>query len=355
MKNNEGEARFAGSSASSDPADSAHDARNAKTDGDLIDDGDIVLNGPDRATEPTHNDENATADRHEAQNKIGGLLRQGRGLFRHGRLQQAIHVWTRILFLDRNNRAARDAIGRAKRVIAERQRELDALALEAARREASGDRRGAQKRLTKVLSLDPRHAEGRSLLDKIEEEERRGEARAGTVAGKPLEDDEISKTQRRRVVVKPSTEAEPASPLKMAAFLFSALCLFAAGALYLHLNWDFLVSDGLGSASLGSGPNAASSSGFVDPRAQSSLPGLPSLSELHYFNGARLHGKGYYREALSELARVERGSPNFEEARSLILRIEERLLRGSVTAAVPAETPLQPPHTTEIVRNPKGE
>jgi hypothetical protein len=220
------------------------------------------------------------------------------------------------------------------------------MVLEADRREASGDRRGAQQRLNKVLSLDPRHAEGRSLLEKIEEQERRGEARAGTVAGKTLEDDEISKSQRRRVVVKPSTEAKPASSLKMAAFLFSALCLFAAGALYLHLNWDFLVSDGLGSTSLGSGPNTARSSGPVDPRA---MPSLPPLSELHYFNGARLHSKGSYREALTELARVERGSPNFDEARSLILRIEERLLRGSVTAVVPAET------LTQIVRSPKGE
>ncbi len=340
MKNNDGGARFSGGSAPSDPANSA------RSDG--VGGDDSVLSGPDRPDnldEPDNlhePDEKATPDRHEAQHKIGGLLQQGRDLFRHGRLQQAIHVWTRILFLDRNNRAARDAIGRAKRVIAERQRELDALVLEAARREATGDRRGAQQRLTKVLSLDPRHAEGRSLLEKIEEQERRGEARAGTVAGKPPEDGEIEKSRRRRVVVKPAIEAEPASPLKMAAFLFSALCLFAAGALYLHLNWDFLVSDGLGSTSLGSGPNAPPNSGPADPRA---LPSLPALSELHYFNGARLHGKGFYREALGELARVERGSPNFEEARSLILRIEERLLRGSVTAE-----PL-----VQIVRSPKGE
>ncbi len=335
MKNNDGGARLGGSSAPSEPANSAKS--------DSIGGDDIVLSGPARSDEP---DENAQADRHEAPRKIGGLLQQGRGLFRNGRLQQAIHVWTRILFLDRNNRAARDAIGQAKRVIAERQRELDALVLEAARCEASGDRRGALQRVNKVLSLDPRHAEGRSLLDKIEEQERRGEARAGTVAGKPLEDDEISKSRRRRVVVKPSIEAEPASPLKMAAFLFSALCLFAAGALYLYLNWDFLVSAGLGSSSLGSGPNAAPSSGSLGARA---LPSLPTPSELHYFNGARLHSKGLYREALTELALVERGSPNFEEARSLILRIEERLLRGSVMAGVPAETP------AKNGQSPKGE
>ncbi len=354
MKNNDLGARFGDSSAPSEPANNADSAKSDSI-ANPIDGDDIVLRGPDRLDgpdqpdkpdQPDQPDEKAPADRHEGPRKIGGLLQQGRGLFRNGRLQQAIHVWTRILFLDRNNRAARDAIDQAKRVIAERQRELDASVLEAARREASGDRRGALQRVNKVLSLDPRHAEGRSLLDKIEEQERRGEARAGTVAGKPLEDDEASKSRRRRVVVKPSIEAEPASPLKMAAFLFSALCLFAAGALYLYLNWDFRVSAGLGSSSLGSGPNAAPSSGSLGPRA---LPSLPTPSELHYFNGARLHNKGLHREALTELALVERGSPNFEEARSLILRIEERLLRGSVMAGVPAEPPAQ------VVQSPKGE
>ena len=354
MKNNDWGARSGGSSAPSEPANNATNA-NSKSDSianpiaNPIDGDEIVLGGPDRTdgpAKPAKPDEKAQADHHEAPRNIGGLLQQGRGLFRNGRLQQAIHVWTRILFLDRNNRAARDAIDQAKRVIAERQRELDALVLAAGRCEASGDRRGALQRVNKVLSLDPRHAEGRSLLDKIEEQERRSEARAGTVAGKPLEDDEISKRRRRRIVAKPSIEAEPASPLKMAAFLFSALCLFAAGALYLYLNWDFLVSAGLDSSSLGSGPNAAPNSGSLGPRA---LPSLPTPSELHYFNGARLHSKGLYREALAELALVDRGSPNFEEARSLILRIEERLLRGSVMAGVPAE-PLTP-----VVQSPKGE
>ena len=344
MKDNEGGRRFGGSSASSDPANNAKSDPIAKDD--PIDGDEVVLSGSEAL------DENATSEPQEAQHKIGGLLQHGRGLFRHGRLQQAIHVWTRILFLDRNNRAARDAIGRAKRVIAESQRELDALVLDAARCDASGDRHGARERLTKVLSLDPRHAEGRSLLEQIEEQERRGEARAGTVVGKALEDDEISSSRRRRVTVKPSTETEPASPLKMAAFLFSALCLFAAGALYLHLNWDFLVSDGLGATSIGSEAVALPSSGAVDPRA---LPSLPPLSELHYFNGARLHSKGLYREALTELAQVKRGGPNFEEARSLILRIEERLLRGFVTARTPSEPLTQPTQPTEGVRSPKGE
>jgi tetratricopeptide (TPR) repeat protein len=269
------------------------------------------------------------ADGGELDRKIEFLLRQGRELFSNGSLQQAIHVWTRILFLDRNNKAARKAIGHAKRAIAERQRQLDALVLEAESREKVGDRRGAQIRLSQVLTVDPRHSEGRSLREKIEEEERRGEARSGSLslAGKPMEVGH-SKAPRRRTVMPRAVATDEASPLKMAVFLFSALCLFAAGGLYLHLNWDFLISDG--------GLSASRPAGMA--LSQPALPALPKPAELHYYNGARLYAKGLYRDALSELALVDRECPNFEEARSLILRIEERLLRGSVMAGTPIDS-----------------
>ncbi|MGH9461008.1 MAG: hypothetical protein ACRD1X_07295, partial [Vicinamibacteria bacterium] len=190
-------------------------------------------------------------------------------------------------------------------------------------RAAAGDRRGAHKRLARVLALDPRHAEGRGLWEKIEEQTRRGEVRSGSLAlaGSPAEE-EASPSQRRRVVAPSSVKTESASPLKMAAFFFSALCLFAAGAVYVHLNWDFLVSDG-----------RPVDLGNAEPNQLDLAPsGLPSLSELHYFNATRLYTKGSYREALSELALVDPENPNFEEARSLILRIEGRLLRGVVLA-----------------------
>lgn len=275
-------------------------------------------------TTVTAEDRGPDTEVRQAPRTIGGLLEQGRSLFRRGRLQQAIHVWTRILFLDRNNRAARLAIEKAKSAIAERQREMDALVLDANRLAGAGDRRGAQKRLARVLALDPRHVEARSLWEKLEEQARRGEARSGslTLAGKPAEED-ASHSLRPRVTAPPSVKTESASPLKMAAFLFSALCLFGAGAVYVHLNWDFLVSDG-----------RPAESGNAELRQPDlgALAGLPPLSELHFFNGARLYTKGMYREALSELASVDPADPNFEEARSLILRIEGRLLRGVVLA-----------------------
>lgn len=104
----------------------------------------------------------------------------------------------------------------------------------------------------------------------------------------------------------------------MAAFLLAALVLFAASAFFLRWNWDSIVSDG----AFGRPPDAAKAVLPAPPAAA-----VPDLSELRYYNGERLFAQGRYREALAELHRVDRGSRVASEARGLVLRIEDRLLR----------------------------
>ncbi len=262
--------------------------------------------------------------------KTRRLLALGEDFLRAGRYQQAIHIWTKILFLDRGNLEARKLIERAKRAIAERQRQLDLMVVEAARRLEQGERQRARRELARVLALDPRHTEGRILMENLEALERRVEVRSGSLSMNANRDSPRANpgkrdTQklRRRSKARANGVRKPksGSSLKMAAFLFCAFCSFAAGGLYLHLNWDFLISDrGLSSS------RQAGSAALGD-RAR--LP-LPLPSELYYYNGARLYANRRYREALSELSRVERRSGFFEEARNLTLRIEQRLLRGAI-------------------------
>jgi hypothetical protein len=109
----------------------------------------------------------------------------------------------------------------------------------------------------------------------------------------------------------------------MAAFLFCALCLLVLGGTYLHLNWDILVNDD---------PFAASRPGGAETLVEQEVLLLPTPNELRYYDGARLFDKGRYREALVVLAGVDRKSGVFETARSLMLRIEDRLLRDSINS-----------------------
>jgi len=59
--------------------------------------------------------------------QIEGLLLTGLDHYFAARYDQAIHVWTRVLFLDRGHARARAYIERARRAQAERQRETEAL------------------------------------------------------------------------------------------------------------------------------------------------------------------------------------------------------------------------------------
>lgn len=259
----------------------------------------------------------------ELEPKIDELLRQGDYLVRSGRYQQAIHVWTRILFLDRGNRVAREAIDKAKKMLAERQREIDVMVLDAAQFYGDGDRHKAKKLLDHVLAIDPRHTEARTLWEKLDSLDRRGEG-SSSVTAEP--DSDVTPRPRRRASRNGAASTKRGKsllPLKMAAFLFCAFCLLALGGFYIHLNWDSLVGDSAFAPSPREG---------LQELGERDIPPLPTLSELHYFNGARLFAKGRYREALAELERVGRQSSVAEDARSLVLRIEERLLRDVIAA-----------------------
>lgn len=255
--------------------------------------------------------------------KTEELYLHGDELFGKGLFQRAVHVWTRILFMDRGNPKARKAIDRAKKALAERQRLLDAEVATAGRLFEEGDLEGAGSLIRAVLAADPRHIEGHHVAERIAALDRRNVD--GQPGGASCEIESAPVPSRRglllRVSKKASARPETAassSPLKMAVFALTAVLVFAAGALYLHLNWDSFVSDGAFA-------NSTSPSGLSDPDA----PSLPDPAELRYYNGARLFAKGRYREALLELSLVDRSSATAEEARGLILRIEERLLRGA--------------------------
>ena len=107
--------------------------------------------------------------------------------------------------------------------------------------------------------------------------------------------------------------------IKMAGFALATVFVFASAGLYLHLNWESIVSDGAFGAS-----SPLESMSLLEREA---LP-VPDTPEIRYFNAERLSREGRYREALEELSRIDRDATIADKARSLTLRIEERLLRG---------------------------
>lgn len=258
-------------------------------------------------------------------NKIAILFQQGRDLAGCDRLEEAVTVWTKILFLDRGNLQAKLALENAKSSIAERLRQLDqevALAKEDFER---GERVAARARLRLVVEADPRHQEARLLLGRLETNSRID----GLPAEIPLSaavDDSASLVVERQAPARRrdrnGQRSSEASPATMAAFLLVALLLLALGGGYLYVSWESLLSDQWFRVRPSS-----------DAGAQDFLVSVPTRSEFSYYNGVRLFDKGRYREALGELRRVHVDSAEAEAARRLILRIEDRLLRDNPAPA----------------------
>ena len=115
--------------------------------------------GPDRTPDSLSDVERAT--------RIEQLLVSGLDEYFAGRLDHAINVWTRVLFLDRANDRARAYIDRARRAQAERQRETEALVDQGLQAFDAGDVEQARRLLTSALEHGAPHEQALPVLHRI--------------------------------------------------------------------------------------------------------------------------------------------------------------------------------------------
>ena len=87
----------------------------------------------------------------DRESRVEQLLLAGLDQYFAGRYEQAIDVWTRVAFLDRRNSRARAYIDRARGLVAERQREVEALVHEGVEAYHAGDLGVARTLLTRAV------------------------------------------------------------------------------------------------------------------------------------------------------------------------------------------------------------
>jgi hypothetical protein len=120
----------------------------------------------------------------ERDGRIESLLVEGLDRYFQNRYEEAVHIWTRVLFLDRSHPRARAYIDRARTALAERQRRSDELLsasqslLEQGR---TGDARQLLIEAVAVSGDDDRAAALRMRLDRVDRS-RWGIDTAGVVA-----------------------------------------------------------------------------------------------------------------------------------------------------------------------------
>jgi hypothetical protein len=251
--------------------------------------------------------------------KIEQLLLTGLDCYFSGQFEQAIHLWTRLLFLDRGHARARAYIERARSALAERQRESDELVDKGIAAFERGDVAAARDLLTSAVERGGPHDIALTFLHRLD----RLEATApdpGSV---------------RRVEVRPVRGAGPGAhavpglaAARVSWFLVSvALVALASGALVTVRGWSWL------EAWLAPRPSATEPPA-VAPREPLPLPPTP---EVAMERGRALFERGRLHEALTVLDTIPPGDRLGPQADSLRATIQRTLLLTVTPSPAPPD------------------
>jgi hypothetical protein len=250
--------------------------------------------------------EQAGLDASDRDRQIDALLVQGLDLYFAGSCADAIHVWTRVLFLDRTHPRARAYIDRARTTLAERQRQTDELVQTSQRMLERGETRAARDLLTQAVAVsgeDDRAAAVRAQLERVERA--RGTDEGGLAAHE----------------VVPGWTWHRRSPRLVLAAIGSlvAACVLAGIAVSGLKDW-------VGSAS--------ADDRLAAPPAAERLP-VPSSADVALIRARTFYGHGRLAEALKALDSVSDRSPARDEADKLRIEIQ-RLLIATQRAGRPS-------------------
>jgi hypothetical protein len=249
---------------------------------------------------------------------IEALLLKGLDLYFGGQYERAVQAWTRVLFLDRGHARARAYIDRARRVIAERQRESDELLHGGVAAFDAGEVDKARALLTTLVDKGNVDDLALALLERLE----RLDALADTAAVVGSS----GTTQTADAAAPIATEVRKGRVTRVLAITSA---LFLAGALLLAAFWDRFTP--LWQVE----PRRAVES--VQPAQPDALP-LPSSSELVLAQARALAARGHLHEALRAVDEVSVGDARRAEADRLRAEIQRALLASANAWSVPGES-----------------
>jgi tetratricopeptide (TPR) repeat protein len=261
-------------------------------------------------TEPLRSDldpATAAAAERDRDARVEELLLSGLDHYFCGRLELAINVWTRVLFLDRGHARARAYIERARSAVAERQREGEELIQNGAAAFQRGEADAARQLLSSAVERGARTDEALALLDRIDR----------------LEAAAIQSPHLDRLVGHPRPQHAanaPAARPRMAWIAAGVAAGICAGAIGLTVLW----SRGVGW--LPFAPPAAAAAHVQAPLEP--LP-VPAAADVWLARARALHGKGRLREALAALDAIRADDPVYGQAEELRAVIQRQLLAAA--------------------------
>jgi len=252
--------------------------------------------------------------------RIEALLVSGLDAYLRGDFESAIHIWTRVLFLDRDHGRARAYIERARSALAERQRRTDLLAAEGVDTFERGEVARARSLFTEVLDADASHDVALGMLSRLDR----------IATGAPTVPD-VGRQEARAV-----DDESPRLALATASTLFGPVS--RAWAVWMALG-------GLLLAALAYGPGVALTPMAWGGTSTAMAPipdSLTTMPEPRVSDGAlrrcrSLVEVGRVHDALVECSRVGPGDARRAEADALVARIQRELLSVSAMGRLPGE------------------
>jgi tetratricopeptide (TPR) repeat protein len=255
--------------------------------------------------------------------RIEQLLLGGLDSYFAGEYDQAINLWTRVLFFDRHHRRARAYIERARSAQAERQRESEAVLHQGIEAFHDGDVALARRLIADALARGASPDEAQSVLTRIE--------RLG-----------IGQIAPARGSVKPVTftldataEETPDETRRPAGWSAGALLLTAALGVLAVAVWGIISPEPAAWSFLA--PAVSRSDARVMPMTLDPLP-VPAAGESSLARARAFYMRGQLRDALTELDRISTGDRSRPAADRLRADIQRHLL-----ALAAAETSAPPP------------
>lgn len=252
--------------------------------------------------------------------RIEQLLLTGLDHYFAADYDQAINVWTRVLFLDRHHDRARAYIERARSAQAERQRESEALMHEGLDALTSGDVARARQLVADALARGASRDLALGVLDRIE--------RLGVVPAPSA-----PPRTRKHGGTKVFKGREGREGPKRVAGGTILLILAALGAAAVAV-WSVALPDVSGWIFT---REAGRATPVVAPAAEA-LP-MPSANELYLSRSRSLFRSGRLRDALRELDRVPIGDSQRADADRLRAEIQRALLAVAAESRPAHEVP----------------
>jgi hypothetical protein len=242
--------------------------------------------------------------------RIEELLLAGLDHYFAAQYDEAINVWTRVLFLDRGHARARAYIERARGAVAERHRESEELLHRGVAAFNDGDTGAARSLLTRAVERGASDAEALAVLGRLD----RLDARLD-----PTQTPSPSRDRRQ----------PPVADALAAATAGSSTARRVLAALGTVVLLGAIVGGGL----MLSGVLEMSDLSFATPTRSAERPGVardplpvPPAAEISITRARTLYEKGRLREALRTLDAIGTGDPLAADALALRALIHRALL-----------------------------